>query len=82
MQEKLITHSLPLEAQLPERYGPLLTQQELAQLLDRSPRGLRYSLGYSSDSKIRALHKCGRRLGRRNYYPIAEVAAITSLVER
>lgn len=82
MQERLITHTLPLETQLLERYGPLLTQQQLAQLLDRSPGGLRYSLRYSRDPKIRALQKCGRPVGRRIYYPIAEVAAIISSVER
>ena len=35
-----------LEHQITERYGPLLSQTQLAELLGRSTGGLRYSLSY------------------------------------
>jgi peptidoglycan/xylan/chitin deacetylase (PgdA/CDA1 family) len=67
-----------LSAQLTERFGPLLTHDQLAALLGRTPGGLRYSLGHPADESTRALRDCGRRIGRRVYYPAAEVAAIIS----
>lgn len=65
-----------LELQIADRYGVLLSQTQLAELLGRSPGGLRYSLSYPSDDRTRALKACGRRIGRRVYYPAAEVAQI------
>ena len=73
------TDSLPtatLENQITERYGLLLSQTQLAQLLGRTTGGLRYSLSYPSDQQTRALKACGRRIGRRVYYPATEVARI------
>jgi hypothetical protein len=67
-----------LVTQLTERFGPLLTHDQLAALLGRTPGGLRYSLGHPADESTRALRDCGRRIGRRVYYPAAEVAAIIS----
>jgi len=66
----------PLAAQLTERFGPLLTQSQLAELLGRTPGGLRYSLCCPSDAPTRALKACGRKIGRRVYYPASEVARI------
>ena len=66
------TDSLPtvtLENQITERYGLLLSQTQLAQLLGRTTGGLRYSLSYPSDQQTRALKVCGRKIGRRVYYP-------------
>lgn len=67
-----------LAAQLTERFGPLLTQAQLAELLGRSTGGLRYSLCAPCDDRTRALKACGRRIGRRVYYPAIEVARIIS----
>ena len=65
-----------LADQLTQRFGLLLSQSQLAELLGRTPGGLRYSLSYPSDHQIRALKACGRKIGRRVYYPAVEVARI------
>ena len=65
-----------LEHQLTERFGLLLSQTQLAELLGRSTGGLRYSLSYPSDLSTHALKACGRKIGRRVYYPASEVARI------
>ena len=65
-----------LEDTLTEKYGVLLSQTQLAELLDRTPGGLRYSLCHPPDFQTRKLKACGRRIGRRVYYPAAEVARI------
>ena len=65
-----------LAQQITERYGLLLSQAQLAELLGRSADGLRYSLKCPSDSNTRALKACGRKVGRRVYYPSADVARI------
>lgn len=82
MSEMHTTSRMPLEAQITERYGPLLTHKQLAQLLGRSAGGLRYSLSNPRDGKTQALKACARRIGRRVYFPAADVAAIISAVER
>ena len=65
-----------LAQQITERYGLLLSQAQLAELLGRSADGLRYSLKCPNDSSTRALKACGRKIGRRRYYPVLEVARI------
>ena len=65
-----------LENQITERYGLLLSQSQLAELLGRTTGGLRYSLSYPCDHQTRALKACGRKIGRRVYYPAMEVARI------
>ena len=65
-----------LENQITERYGLLISQTQLAELLGRTTGGLRYSLSYPSDQSTRALKVCGRKIGRRVYYPATEVARI------
>ncbi len=67
-----------LADRLTERFGLLLTQAQLAELLGRSTGGLRYSLCAPSDPRTQALKACGRRIGRRVYYPAIEVARIIS----
>jgi hypothetical protein len=69
-----------LASQLTERFGPLLTQSQLAELLGRSAGGLRYSLCTPSDARTRARKACGRKIGRRVYYPAIEVARIICVV--
>lgn len=76
MQEPEKTSVVTLENQLTERFGLLLSQTQLAELLGRSTGGLRYSLSYPSDLSTRALKACGRKIGRRVYYPAMEVARI------
>jgi len=43
-----------LETQISERYGLLLSQTQLAQLLGRTTGGLHYSLSYPCDHQTRA----------------------------
>jgi len=76
MQEQINTDVVTLENQLTERFGLLMSQTQLAELLGRSTGGLRYSLSYPSDASTRALKACGRKIGRRVYYPASEVARI------
>jgi hypothetical protein len=76
MQDTMVSSVDLLKAQLTERYGLLLSQTQLAELLGRTPGGLRYSLSYPSDAQTRALKACGRKIGRRVYYPANEVAQI------
>ncbi len=68
-QSALATHLL-------SEYGPLLSQAQLADLLGRSLGGLRYSLCCPADARTRQLKACGRRIGRRVYYPAQDVAGI------
>ena len=76
MQAPENTRAATLEHQLTERFGLLLSQTQLAELLGRSTSGLRYSLSYPSDLSTHALKACGRKIGRRVYYPASEVARI------
>lgn len=76
MNEKSIPAQDDLATQLTERFGLLLTQSQLAELLGRSTGGLRYSLCVPSDPRTHALKASGRKIGRRVYYPAIEVARI------
>ena len=76
MQDNMHSSVITLEQQITERFGLLLTQTQLAELLGRTTGGLRYSLSYPSDHQIRSLKRCGRKIGRRVYYPATEVAQI------
>ena len=76
MQDSVNVNVATLENQLTERFGLLMSQAQLAELLGRSTGGLRYSLSYPSDESTRALKACGRKIGRRVYYPASEVARI------
>ena len=76
MQDQINTSAVTLENQLTERFGLLLSQTQLAELLGRTTGGLRYSLCYPSDLSTRALKACGRKIGRRVYYPASEIARI------
>ena len=76
MQAPENTSVATLEHQLTERFGLLLSQTQLAELLGRSTGGLRYSLSYPCDQQTRLLKACGRKIGRRVYYPASEIARI------
>ena len=76
MQDTVNSNVVTLENQLTERFGLLMSHTQLAELLGRSAGGLRYSLSYPSDASTSALKGCGRKIGRRLYYPVSEVARI------
>jgi hypothetical protein len=76
MQDSVNANVATLENQLTERFGLLMSHTQLVELLGRSTGGLRYSLSYPSDASTRALKACGRKIGRRKYYPVSEVARI------
>lgn len=76
MQDTESSGVVTLENQLTERFGLLLSQTQLAELLGRTTGGLRYSLSYPSDHQTQALKACGRKIGRRVYYPATEIARI------
>ncbi len=76
MQDTESPGVVTLENQITERYGLLLSQSQLAELLGRTTGGLRYSLSYPSDQQTRDLKRCGRKIGRRVYYLATEVAQI------
>lgn len=78
MEDKARPTSTTLHEQLTLRFGILLSQAQLAELLGRTTGGLRFSLSVPTDDKTRALKACGRRIGRRVCYPTVEVARIIS----
>jgi hypothetical protein len=69
--------NMSLEDHLLSTYGPLLTLEQLAQLLHRSPKGLAFTLSTNSDlaGQINAMKI---RLGRRVYFRSCEVAGLLS----
>jgi len=68
---------MSLENHLFATFGPLLTLEQLAKLLHRSPKGLAFTL--SSDSELaRRINGMKVRLGRRVYFRSCEVAALLS----
>ena len=76
MDGTTLSRKVSLEQRITTRYGILLSQSQLAELLGRTPGGLRCSLSYPSDQHTRDLKASGRKIGRRVYYPAAEVAQI------
>jgi hypothetical protein len=76
MDGTTLSSEVTLEQRITTHYGILLSQTQLAELLGRTPGGLRYSLSYPSDQHTRDLKVSGRKIGRRVYYPAAEVAQI------
>lgn len=66
-----------LEQHLLETFGPLLTLEQLAQLLHRSPGGLRFSLTTQS-AFARQINATKVRLGRRAYFRTCCIASILS----
>jgi hypothetical protein len=63
-----------MEQQLLDRYGPLLTLDQLAEVLHRSPKGLSFTLarpGTLSDQ----INGARIKLGRRVYFRTSEIAS-------
>ncbi|MBH3471334.1 hypothetical protein [Pseudomonas putida] len=66
-----------IEQQLLDRYGPLLTKKQLAELLHRSEKGLDYTLSHPTESVFAAsLHAMKLRLGRLVYFRASDVAGL------
>lgn len=63
-----------LAEDLKERYGVLLSIEQLAELLGRPPRALRESLNLAN-SPLGPLATCRQRMGRRIYFLPDDVAA-------
>ena len=66
-----------IEEVLIDRHGCLLTMAALAQVLDRSPDGLRISLRPSNTSEwARRVNAAKLRIGRRVYFRTSDIALI------
>lgn len=64
-----------LQALMFDRYGPLLTIAQLAEILKRSPDGLRQALTDESET-TEALNGARVVIGRRSYFRTHEVADV------
>ncbi|CAG9194769.1 MULTISPECIES: helix-turn-helix domain-containing protein [Burkholderia] len=61
---------------LSNRYSVLLTLEQLAQILDRSPSGLRYSLSTSRSDWVRHINAAKVHIGRRVYFHTEAIARL------
>lgn len=60
---------------LTDKYGPFLSINQLAEVLDRSPKGLRITL--QQDSLVsKQLEPAKTRVGRRVYFNVVSIAEI------
>lgn len=66
---------MTLEQHLLSTFGPLLTLDQLAQLLHRSPGGLKFTLSTKSEFS-RQVNATKVRLGRRVYFRVCDVTAL------
>jgi hypothetical protein len=66
---------MTIEEVLVKQYGPLLSLEDLAIILDRSPDGLRISLR-SSGEWVSQINAARLRLGRRVYFRTSEIANV------
>jgi len=64
-----------IELQILERFGPLLTLEQLAELLHRKPGGLAWSLSQKGEFSS-AINATRVKLGRRSYFRTSELAGI------
>jgi len=58
---------------LQERYGPLLNMNHLAELLHRSPSGLRFALRATDGYAVR-INSAKVKIGRRVYFRTQDIA--------
>ncbi len=63
------------EQLLVDRYGPLLTLVQVAELLDRSPEGLRITIR-GSNALGRQLAQARVKIGRRVHFKVNAIAAL------
>lgn len=66
---------MTIEETLLTRYGPLLSINQLASVLDRSPDGLRISLRTASEWSAKINTTC-LKIGRRVYFRTSQVAQL------
>lgn len=59
-----------------EKYGPLMTIEQLAKVLSRKGSGLRGVLQKPTEPWMFELNRVKRRIGRRIYFPTDAVAAL------
>ncbi len=64
---------MTIEEMLLQRYGPLLSINQLADCLDRSPAGLRISLRTASEWSAK-INTTRFKIGRRVYFRTPQVA--------
>ncbi len=55
-----------------QQHGPLMSQEALCKLIDRTPAGLRKSI-HSGDEFTRPIVAAQRRIGRRVFYKTAAI---------
>jgi hypothetical protein len=67
--------TMTAEETLIKQYGPLLSTNQLAAILDRTPGGLRTTLR-SSGEWVNKINATRLRLGRRLYFRAVEVADV------
>lgn len=80
VMEKIATNSVEaLERVLTARYGPLLRHDQVAELLDVSPKSLSNTLRRSQEPNVRYLHSKKLRFGRRVRYQAMSVAEALAL---
>jgi len=63
-----------------DKYGPFLSINQLAEVLDRSPSGLRITLQQDGDVS-RKLKSARTKVGRRVYFNVIKVAEILTKPE-
>lgn len=66
---------MDVERSLIDRYGPLLTLSDVAEILRRSPDGLRVSLGRENEVSQK-LNPAKKKIGRRIYFRVSAVAEL------
>lgn len=66
---------MTIEDTLLKSYGPLLSITQLAEILDRSPEGLRISLR-SSNTWAHRINSTRIKIGRRVYFRTSEIAEL------
>ena len=70
------TESEQLLTILIDRYGPFLSVDQLADALDRSPKGLRTTLQRANSAVSKAFNPARKKVGRRVYFNAVGVAQI------
>lgn len=68
-------YDMDIERSLIERYGPLLTLYEVAEILKRSPDGLRVSLGRKNEVSEK-LNPAKKKIGKRIYFHASAIAEL------
>lgn len=68
---------MKIEEALTQQYGPLLSYESLAKILNRSKEGLRIALRTDSDW-TKPINAARLKLGRRVYFRTAEIAKVLS----